>query len=354
MLPVRDIEAAHIRSANQLCFITGAGASKAAGIPLAGELVKLVATSKFKHCLGQLAEKDRSDYGKVMGCLTRGERGDLILPLLEKTAINWGQIALAAIIQKAIQDKKDKAWVLTFNFDLVLEDAAALIGLRLPVYDFGAAPTADIDRIVRYAILHLHGQRDGFVLLNSGPETQKHRDLLRPVLTEVVSKHVTIVAGYSGEADDAFGVIRDGYSSDRRLMWLGFDEAPKGHLDRLLAKEGALYCGGCDFDRSMIALAQALGAWPPAIISNPMQHLLEQLSAVEEYPVDEGLGRDALKSTRVRLEHFSARWEQDHTISDKADLALIEAGTGAEPVAALAAPGEDFPRTPGSTLPGPR
>jgi len=109
--------AGHIHQAESVSIVTGAGASKAAGIPMAG--------------------------------------------------INWGQIALALMLQN-----KHVARVLTFNFDLVLERAAALIGLHLPVYDFGAAPAGatDILRVSNQAIIHLHGQSNGLVLLNTAEE----------------------------------------------------------------------------------------------------------------------------------------------------------------------------------------
>ena len=167
--------AGHIRQAGSVCFIIGAGASRLAGIPTARELTKII-NSKYAHCLHDLSDADCENYGKVMSKLAPAEREKLITPLLDKSGINWGQIALATMAQQKYITR-----ILTFNFDLVLERAVAFLGLQLPVYDFGVAPTGDIKRIAEPSIIHLHGQTYGFVQLNSEDETNKHRSRLRPL-----------------------------------------------------------------------------------------------------------------------------------------------------------------------------
>ena len=125
---VRDI-VGHIRSAEHISIIIGAGASRTAGIPAGPDLVKRV-NKDFAHCLGVLSEEERRDYGMVMDALAPNDRKRLIEPLLAESGINWGHIALACIIRAANVDR-----ILTFNFDLVLERAASLLGMHLPVYD---------------------------------------------------------------------------------------------------------------------------------------------------------------------------------------------------------------------------
>ena len=304
--------AGHIRQADGACFIIGAGASRSAGIPTATELVKRV-NDDFAHCLTGLPDEDKSNYGKVMYRLSPAERERLISPLLENSRINWGQIALAALAA----DRKVNR-ILTFNFDLVLERAAALLGLQLPIYDFGGAPTADINRIARSAILHLHGQSYGLVLLNSNEETQRHKTLLRPLLSDTVRNHLTIVIGYSGEADGALEVIQQEFNSHHRLIWLGHGESQPEHLRPLIDQPYADYIGGCDFDLTMISLARELGIWPPAIVQNPMRHLLDELSDVTDYPTQKETDIDVLSHMRFRLLSGAEHWDKNNSPDDVA------------------------------------
>lgn len=161
----------HIRAADDITFVIGAGASKSAGIPMAAELVKTI-NEDYAHCLGLLTETDRQDYGKAMGALSPGNRKSLIQPLLDKSKINWGHIALASVV-KGAQVRR----VLSFNFDFLLERAAALLGEHLPVYDFAVSPARDVHGLADKAIFHLHGQSYGLRLLNSAEETESHTKL---------------------------------------------------------------------------------------------------------------------------------------------------------------------------------
>ena len=96
-------------------FLTGAGCSFSAGIPLAPTLVRKIIDDYGDHVRRLVPEDRRDDYGACMGCLTSTERRDLLKPILDAAKVNWGHIAIAAMI--------DGGWisrVLTFNFDPVL------------------------------------------------------------------------------------------------------------------------------------------------------------------------------------------------------------------------------------------
>ena len=140
-------------------FLIGAGCSISAGIPSADDLVKRIHREYPAHC-ADLPPEMRSLYGNCMALLSLNERRDLIRPYLEKAKINWGTIALAQLLAKGFV-----ARVLTANFDMVLESAGSLLGLQPAVYDFGVAPANDPAMIVSPAIIHLHGQSYGLVLL---------------------------------------------------------------------------------------------------------------------------------------------------------------------------------------------
>jgi len=267
--------------------------------PGARDLVKqVVSTEAFQHRLEHLKGDDRKDYGKVMGALNPTNRKDLIQPLLDNSKINWGHMALARLIRQTNVQR-----ILTFNFDLVLERSASLMGMHLPVYDFGVAPTKDISGLATPAIYHLHGQSYGLRLMNSAQETQDHANRLRAVIADSLRHHTTLVTGYGGAADGAFKVMEVEFNSQNDLFWLGYGKTPDRHLKPLLDKEYANYIGGCDFDTTMITLARELGCFPPEVIANPPAHVLEELEDVVDYPVQPETGLDILTDTRKRLKN---------------------------------------------------
>jgi len=311
--------AGHIRAASgKVSFILGAGASKTADIPLAIDLIQCV-EEKYPHCLNALSDKDRQNYGKVMGVLSPGERENLIVPILQNAKINWGHIALASLMRQQYVER-----VLTFNFDLILERAASILGVHLPVYDFGVSPTKDINRLVKSSIIHLHGQSHGMVLLNSEEEIKKNIENIRPIISETIRSSVTIVIGYSGSADGIFPIISDEYNSFHRLFWLGYEKTCPTHLESLISQDFAEYIGECDFDQTMIDVAQAIGAWPPLILKNPMDHTLEILEPTTEFPVFENTTGDWLFGIRKRLKDYSVRWTQE----TNADSAVFDVALG--------------------------
>lgn len=313
---VQDV-AGYIRNAQNVTIILGAGASLTAGIPSAKALVEQI-NEHYGHCLTGLSDEDRQDYGKAMSALAPGDRKKLIQPLLDGSRINWGHIALACIIANAKVQR-----VLTFNFDLVLEKAASLLGMHLPVYDFGVSPTREIAGLAAPAIFHLHGQSYGLRLLNSKEETASHANGLEPILSDSLRNHLTIVAGYSGEADGAFPVIVDAFNSQHNLIWLGYGTKPAKHLKPLFDKSYAEYVGDCPFDNTMIEIAQQLGCFPPEVISNPPRHVLDELKEVVEYPVQSETGLDVLTNVRKRLRYAAEHWEEEITSEGLAERAVV-------------------------------
>lgn len=302
-----------IRNAKSTRFIIGAGASRSAGVLTASEMVAEI-SEKYAELVGGLPEDNRQDYGKVMRLLNPSQREEYIKPLLNNAKINWGQIALASLIAN-----NHISSVLTFNFDLILERASALLGLQVPVYDFGAAPTDNVRRLANPAIIHLHGQSFGMVLLNTDEETKQHKKAIEPILKETVQEHLTVVIGYSGMNDSAFEVIADKFNSECGLLWLGRTEKTPDHLKPLIAQDYADYIGGLDFDYAMIELAKGLQAWPTPLFENPMKHLISELKPVTKYPVMEGADHyDILSAMRMRLEQMGHDWEEDADCTNEA------------------------------------
>src|SRR6185369_2275282 len=186
--------------------------------------------------------------------------------------VNWGTIALAQLIVEGFVER-----VLTVNFDLVLENACGLLGSQPAVYDFGVAPANDPAMIVSPAIIHLHGQSYGLVLLNTDEETQKHRQKLQPVLVDSLRSAPLVVIGYSGSADGISQTLLDEFGGLEPLYWIGYSEELAAHLRGFFKKEHFHFLGGADFDRFMIELASSLGCWPPRLFTDPVGHLLQEL-----------------------------------------------------------------------------
>jgi tetratricopeptide (TPR) repeat protein/NAD-dependent SIR2 family protein deacetylase len=290
-------------------FLIGAGVSKAANVPLAGELIKLV-EEKHPAEFAKIPEPDRKNYGRVMGRLSLGERRDLLKPIMDEAKINWANVAIAAILKKGFIDR-----VLTLNFDNVLERACGICGYYPAVYDFGTAPSNSVDHVVSGSIVHLHGQSYGLVMLNTDEETKRHSDAIRPLVQDTLHSHGLLVVGYSGGADSLFPVVAECHSGRERVYWLGHNEEPAEQIRPLLDKPYTEFLGGVDADVFLIELAKQLGCWPPAVLIRPYEHLREEVRDVVDYPKALAGDTDLVKDLRGQL----VEWEAYRTPQKETD-----------------------------------
>ncbi|MBO3759539.1 hypothetical protein [Ciceribacter sp. L1K22] len=288
------------RSPKKFDFLTGAGLSKSAGIPLASELVRQIA-SDYPERIDRLPKGQRTDYGACMNELSIDERHDFLDEYLKKSRINWAHIALACMMKE-----KHVRRVLTFNFDNVLARACGLLGLYPATYDFGIAPAEEVDFLSDPCIVHLHGQGVGPVMMNSTRETANHADKLKPLITNVYNNANLLVIGYSGEADQVFPILKECYHGRRHIYWVGYSEAPRQHIRDLLNSDHGRYChylGGADADAFMIELAQELGCFPPKVFADPAGHLKTELTEIAPFPLEmTRQSIDLLKDTTERLD----------------------------------------------------
>lgn len=267
-----------IKRAGSVAFLTGAGCSLSAGIPLAAQLVKEIKDEYPDEIKRLVKPEQQDDYGCCMGALALGERKELLDPHLRSAKINWAHIALASLIHFKFVRR-----VLSFNFDSVLARACGLLARYPAIYDFGVSPSDRMDYLADPCIVHLHGQGYGPIMLNSEEETRAHARKLRPLIDDTFAKSPLVVIGYSGEADKVFEQIAAAYGGKYRLYWLGFDEVPRSHLRVLLDgthKNYVHYYGGVDADAFLIALAQKLDCFPPKAFSDPAAHLFEERTGI--------------------------------------------------------------------------
>jgi tetratricopeptide (TPR) repeat protein len=281
--------------------------SKTAGIPLASELIiKIAQNPRFQPHIARLTPEDRANYGKLMACLGKNDRKELLSPYLNNAKVNWANIAIASMMSAGYVSR-----ALTFNFDNVLARACGICGLYPATYDFVTGVSKASDHIVPPAIVHLHGQGYGLAMLNSEQETAEHAVRLRPLISQTLTHSPILVIGYSGEADAVFPVLKDEFDGSERLIWAGFSETPSRHVDDLLDQHSALtdYLGGADADRFLVELAQELGCWPPMIFENPLEHIRKEIEPIADFPSAgaNGPSIDVLAALRSKLRDFATQ-----------------------------------------------
>ena len=258
-------------------LLIGAGCSVTAGIPTAKGFVEIIEkdyTRAFKRARTKT-------YAHCMAELSLGERRDLIASFVDKARINWAHIAIAQLMKSGYIDR-----VLTTNFDLLFVRACALLGQFPAVYDFAASQLFKAADIPDQAVFYLHGQRTGFVLMNTEDECKRHSELLAPVFEDAGKGRVWLVVGYSGENDPVFDHLAKVPRFDNKLYWIVYkDDEPAEHVRKHLLVEGkyAFYVKGFDADDFFVTLAQRLNSFPPDFISKPFSHLDSLLETITPY-----------------------------------------------------------------------
>ncbi len=258
-------------------LLIGAGCSVTAGIPTAKGFVEIIEkdyTRAFKRARTKT-------YAYCMAELSLGERRDLIADYVDKAKVNWAHIAIAQLMKASFVDR-----VLTTNFDLLFVRACALLGQFPAVYDFAASQLFKAADIPDQAVFYLHGQRTGFVLMNTPEECEKHSTLLAPVFEDAGKGRVWLVVGYSGENDPVFDHLAKVPRFDNKLYWIVYkDDEPAEHVRQHLLLNGkdAFYVKEFDADDFFVTLAQKLNCFPPDFISKPFSHLDSLLEMVTPY-----------------------------------------------------------------------
>ena len=283
------------RENGRFAFLTGAGCSLSAGIPLANTLCTEIC-EKYPNEIDHLTQEQRCDYGLCMGELSLDEREQILKPYLENVKINWAHIALATLIQKKLISR-----VLTFNFDSVLAHACGLLGIYPATYDFGVSPTNRVNYLAKPCIVHLHGQGSGAAMMNDSEETQTHAKELKPLLEDTLTHLNLVVIGYSGAADNVFETLSALYDGRKRLFWIGHADEPEEYLRPFFKKPFCKYIGGADADEFLIKLAQQLNCFPPQVFDDPAGHLLSEMKDVAPYPLNNTGTTDILQNTIERL-----------------------------------------------------
>jgi len=256
-----------------------AGCSVTAGIPTAQGFVEAIKKpGKYPRAYERAKEKT---YAHCMAELGDSEQRDLIASYVDKALINWGHIALAQLMKAGFVDR-----VLTTNFDSLMMRACSLLGLFPATYDLAASQLFRRGKVYDRAIFYLHGQRTGFVLINTTPAFDKHFELLAPVFEDAGTERVWLVVGYSGETDPVFEHLARIERFDNNLYWVGYKDnepAPRLRERLLIAGKSAFYIKGYDSDSFFVTLARKLNIFPPDFVGKPFSHLENLYSTLMPY-----------------------------------------------------------------------
>ena len=288
----------NLKLRNRTCsLLIGAGCSVSAGVPSAQGIVKEIE----KRYPAKFAEAPQKTYPACMAQLSIGERRDLIAEFVDKAKINWAHVCIALLIREGLVDR-----VLTTNFDQLVVRACALLNLFPAVYDFASSQAYSPADIPGTAVVYLHGQRTGFVLMHTKEDCEKHSRLLGPVFQDAGSGRVWIVVGYSGENDPVFDHLAAVPCFDNDLYWVGYEKSePAPHVREklLLDAKHAFYARGYDADSFFIELTRRLKLFPPSFVTQPLEYLSAMLDTLTEFPVQAQTGTiDVMKSARELIQ----------------------------------------------------
>lgn len=265
-------------------ILIGAGCSKSAGIPLAGEIVDHI-KDRYPRAYKRAEEKAKTTpiYPECMAKLSSSERRDMIGNYVDKASINWTHVAIAQLIKHGYVDR-----VLTTNFDPLVVRACALVGEFPAVYDLAASHAFKSDYVLDKSVFYLHGQRTGFVMKHTREECGAQMPFLTPVFQDTLNGRVMVVVGYSGDCDPVFEHLAAVENFDNCLFWVGYkDSDPAEHVrTRLLEQtKDAYFIRGHDSDDFLIKLAQHLEAFPPELVEKPFTHLEGLFDSLLPFPM---------------------------------------------------------------------
>ncbi|MEM9821687.1 MAG: tetratricopeptide repeat protein [Bacteroidota bacterium] len=262
--------------------LMGAGCSKTAGIPTAGEIMNDVLEKFSDHPDIKKIDRSNLEYAKVMECLGPRERNQLFKTYVEKAKINASHIYLAHLMA---QDYID--YILTVNFDNLVQRALAFCNIFPPIYDISALKDLTTTSLDTESITYLHGTYNGLWQLNTREEMQRihDNDTAKDIFTKITNGRLWIVIGYSGD-DFIFEQLVKLGRFNNGLYWVGYKEhEPSQRVREMLLdvpNTESFWVKGYDADSFFMALNSELGNPEPLILNAPFAFLGELFSNIAE------------------------------------------------------------------------
>eukprot|EP00037_Helgoeca_nana_P036265 m.10553 g.10553 ORF g.10553 m.10553 type:complete len:666 (-) comp7079_c0_seq1:13-2010(-) len=183
-----------VEDEDQVLFLLGAGASAAAGIPMATGIVNKVRT---KRGAAPLAENESYEYMSEMDKISKPDRLKIFLGVCEDKKPTPGHHALASLVA---HHPKSFGIVLTTNFDPLIENAITLAGKGVQtVVDHSAERLRSAVQNKWAAVIKLHGCIFGGEVRNTFEELLHiEEDLVPMLIARLTPTTRIVVSGYGG------------------------------------------------------------------------------------------------------------------------------------------------------------
>ena len=300
-------------------LLIGAGCSKTAGIPLAADIVrdiKALFPRVYERALTRAQKRTEStmfpSYGDCMAELDPGPQRDLIRSYIDKARLNWAHVGIGSLVANGYVDR-----LLTTNFDPLIAQGCAVFNEFPAVYDLTMSATLRFEDLPDKAVFHLHGQRNGFSLLNDPHELLQHRDVVEPLFRHAREGRSWIVVGYSGENDPLFELIQQNKRYDYALYWIGREKEAPAHVQKFMGDAAITRCHYLQFagaDEFFVQLSHELGHFPPPFMNDPLGHMAGLLDRFTDFPTTATVsGVDFLKEAKHRIQSFQTQIDSPDT-----------------------------------------
>ena len=274
----------------------GAGASYSAGIPLAGEIARMIEDK----CKAEVKDCTQRDYATLMSKLLPSRRYELLKDTVDKAKLNMGHLYLAALVKAGNVDV-----VLTTNFDPLMIRALAYANIRPNVYDVPNAKKFDSMVIIPPAIVYLHGQFNSFITIHTLRESEAITVDIKYAITTVIRDRTLVVIGYGGENDPVFDVLKSWPQYTYGLYWVQYNQDDPGrHVVQELLRDHQKYAfliRDEPPDLFFPRLSTALGVQATHIANKPFTFLKEALDTLAPVKTDQG-AEDFARGVRKQVD----------------------------------------------------
>jgi tetratricopeptide (TPR) repeat protein len=298
------------RSWGRAVFWIGAGCSRSAGIPLAGEIAQqCVIKLANKYSLGKMDTKDplkalnwlhenervnknwyldgKPKWGQLYGHIFEeelksiNEQREIILGSISQgeDKINWAHLCLGELVKRGYIHT-----VLTTNFDQLVLEGIIRTGI-LPVIADGIESLNRIDSVPKTPqVVHLHGSMHTYNMRNSTADVRETQQLaLESMLHKLLRDcDLLVVIGYAGGEEGVMRVLLEVTESLPNLViyWIMHE----GNPDSLSEEAGKLlglghnkfFIPNSDADTLFAQVMEELGIGIPEWMDNPTTNLVGQ------------------------------------------------------------------------------
>lgn len=209
------LEALHPKGSadSQLAFVVGAGCSFAppANIPMGTELVG-EAHKHYPEYLGGLSEGEAKNLLIVMARIGQERAEDLLQDYLDKAMPTFAHLSIAWLMAN-----NHAHYVLTTNFDTLIDRAMAMLGYFPPIHDVTDNDFEEFS-MRKSTVFYLHGTRYGARKLLSEADVTRHTDQILRVVR--LGRGVTWVVIGCGGASPVPELLSAHFGGGSQFFWV--------------------------------------------------------------------------------------------------------------------------------------